>query len=878
MVFTVVAYPLFLSSTGGRLVGSTVDDPTVTRFGAGIAYTATNVRFSAESPDGVGTLYVRRRRLFDVAAAASPILGPTVEQIRGDEVAITDGNGHVPWTGPVTGALFAGTHVLDHVHVLEGADGPGVWLPDFVAKPLRAHAGDTVELRSGPNVVPVVVDGVYRALYTQPQTGYWRVWSEEIYPCPLCGPPPQPILVGSRQLVRLATELGNPKAAFALEAPIVDPQNLTLDDARTLQRFVLDLRLRMTRSGRDGAFASVFTCCGNLFSGGGIGFGHVTKVQFLTAIQEVVLHAERQIASIRPPLLVVVLAGTVISLGVVAAAGVFSFSSRRVEAGVLAARGWSPVKVAAKGMVESTLPCCIGGALGSVLAIVAIIGFGPHGATDQAARRVATDAAVVAVLVSIVLVGVVSGLSFRSRHESRERYALAALHVPWELLLFAASFLLIRRLDGAGSMVGGGLGYPDASVFLIPLTLSLGIGVVIARGATRALHRSRARQAAGISAWYLARSRLSSSARLAMLFLVLTSGVLCVFTTSQGMVASLRATVAAKARTFVGSDVQLHVGPDTMTPDDFSYPATIVTRVPQAGSLSGGELPFDLLAVDPTTFASATHWGSSFSGAGLEELLGRLDHRGVGALPAIMSNGGGLAPTFLEMEQQRFPIDIVGRTSSFPGTSSTRPLFIVDDGALARALDGRPDPRLEPEATREMWIRGPTDPVLAASSQAGIVAYATLTAAEVEDIPFIHAAVNTYVVLEAIGAVALVLILIVAVMYLQARERARVVASVLSLRMGSRRGTMRRSLMIELGVVLLAGLAIGAVTGSLAVKMMVGHLDPLPSIPPGPIWAAPIIAIGVTAILLTAVVVGTAWAAESASRAVRPGEALRVAD
>ena len=141
------------------------------------------------------------------------------------------------------------------------------------------------------------------------------------------------------QLIRLATELGDPKATFALEAPIEDPTLLTLGQARDLRAFAASLLQRMTSSGRSPTFNSVFTCCGNIYSAGTLsGFGHVTNVEFLTAIPEIVQEADQRMAGIQGPILVVVLAGIAISLGVVAAAGVFSFSSRRVEAGVLAAR------------------------------------------------------------------------------------------------------------------------------------------------------------------------------------------------------------------------------------------------------------------------------------------------------------------------------------------------------------------------------------------------------------------------------------------------------------------------------------------------------------------------------------------------------------
>ena len=94
--------------------------------------------------------------------------------------------------------------------------------------------GDQIELHLGDATVPVPVDGVYRALYAQPSTGYWRTWSEQLYvQCPDCAPPPQPILVDRAQLVSLSTQLGTPRARFALAAPVIS-EPITLDEARDL--------------------------------------------------------------------------------------------------------------------------------------------------------------------------------------------------------------------------------------------------------------------------------------------------------------------------------------------------------------------------------------------------------------------------------------------------------------------------------------------------------------------------------------------------------------------------------------------------------------------------------------------------------------------
>ena len=138
VVVSTVAYPLFLSASGSALVASEIDNPTVTRFGAGIIYTSTNVPFDKASPDGHGLLSDRRREVFSQTVGMNPSVDPVIEQAMGYEIAVTGPDGHVPSSGPVNGVLFFGTDVLDHVDIVEGTDGTGVWLPDYVAEPLDA--------------------------------------------------------------------------------------------------------------------------------------------------------------------------------------------------------------------------------------------------------------------------------------------------------------------------------------------------------------------------------------------------------------------------------------------------------------------------------------------------------------------------------------------------------------------------------------------------------------------------------------------------------------------------------------------------------------------------------------------------------------------
>src|SRR4029077_7237490 len=128
----------YLSASGGALVRSGIDDPTVTRYGAGITYTVTNVRFAKASPDGHGLLIDRRLQLFDGAVGANPAVGPVAEQAMGYEVAITGLGDRWHTPGPLTGVWSSGTGPPAHVDIVSGTDGPGVWLPDYVADPLDA--------------------------------------------------------------------------------------------------------------------------------------------------------------------------------------------------------------------------------------------------------------------------------------------------------------------------------------------------------------------------------------------------------------------------------------------------------------------------------------------------------------------------------------------------------------------------------------------------------------------------------------------------------------------------------------------------------------------------------------------------------------------
>ena len=75
--------------------------------------------------------------------------------------------------------------------------------------------------------------------------------------------------------------------------------------------------------------------------------------------------------------------------------------------------------------------------------------------------------------------------------------------------------------------------------------------------------------------------------------------------------------------------------------------------------------------------------------------------------------------------------------------------------------------------------------------------------------------------LDVLGVVALLLVLVVGVVYLQARQRSRMRVDGALGPHGTGAGTMRRSLVLELMIVLFAALAVGATTGLIGAAIVI---------------------------------------------------------
>ena len=494
LLVTVVstAYPLFLSASDSNILASTLARPDFTRYGTGLEYRSTDIPLNARAPDG-GSLLQERRDALDRYVAADPRLGPAVDALLGPTVGLSVPN--FPGTaGRASGRLFAGTDALEHVEIVSGSDGDGVWLSADVAKLLNVHPGDTIQLDGSRGRVSVGVDGTYAPLADAPPDGYWQIWHDRIHTdCIDCSPYPQFIIADAPQLISLQTDLHERLADQAYIVPLRASPPLTLDDLHALRTSLGALQGEM--QDQASYLGHLFPCCTPLF------MGNVESItQIVSLPLSVVSIVEARSVGLRGPAIVLLFAGLAIALVVVSSAGVFSYSSRPTESALLSIRGWGPLRVAGKAAVESALPVAVGAFGGFCIADVLVRTIGPDGPIAPAARVSAILGSAAAALVALAVIAAASAVMFAAHHERKDRLGRVVRWLPWELVAFAALISFGHSLHAGGGLIGAGdVRRPGAPVFLYPIALASLVGILVARATALAIvWRARVRGRAGV--------------------------------------------------------------------------------------------------------------------------------------------------------------------------------------------------------------------------------------------------------------------------------------------------------------------------------------------------------------------------------------------
>jgi putative ABC transport system permease protein len=560
-------------------------------------------------------------------------------------------------------------------------------------------------------------------------------------------------------------------------------------------------------------------------------------------------------------------------VGLVGAAASLWFDRRRREVTLLTVRGVSPAGLGLKAVLELVPALLAGSTAGVCLAYGLTRWLGPSPVVEPTAVAWAAVAGGAALIEAGVVVGVVVALRVRLQPTPRRTWRGLRL-VPWEVLAGLAAAVSFRRLGEWGVPVARGADVTEVDVLglLFPLLFLVAAVGIAMRLLMLVLPRVQMASRHWPPAPYLAVRRVARY-RAAVVGLVAASAVAGgVFAYAATLNRSLAATLDAKARVFVGSDVAVHVPAGRRLPPDVSPAATVVGTYTNAWvETDDGRDGAIVLAVDPDTFVRSAYWDASFADVSLDDLVERLATPAAdGSVPAVVV--GAAVPAVTEAAIRsgrtgRFTIEQVTGVDAFPGMRRQTATIIVAASALEGIAPGRP--------TSEAWIRGDHDDVVAELAAAGFPVNETRRFTTVVDRASFLTVSWTFGFTQSLGVAAGVLTLGGVALYLDARRRGRVLGYAFARRMGLARRTHRRAVLAELAASVVVGCWLGLGVALVGAGMAYRRIDPVPDYRPDPLLRP---AVGVVvALALGAVVVAGLAAAWAQRRTDRddPVEVLR---
>jgi putative ABC transport system permease protein len=747
-----------------------------------------------------------------------------------------------PAAPPTTGQVFFRPGAADNVTVLSRGSGTGLWLTQEIAGQLHARAGGQV--RVGTSNVPVA--GIYKDLGLEPTRPYWCSYAT-LYNG-LGNDVQVPLLIASDlgTYDRVQAAAGFQSLAYWVSP--INPDTLTRTSA---QRFnaANEQAYRTIGFQRPGDLAERLTGPGQLpdFTG----------------------QAGLIRGGLRGPVVPIALGGSILALLLVGAAGSYWADRRYREVRLLSARGVGPTALAGKALLELAAPAIVGTALGWLLARWLVGTLGPTPRLDPAAPWQAAATTAVALVAGLALLATVAGLRSRQATEKAvgARRSVLSL-VPWELVLLAAAVVVYAQLRRTGAVVlVKGIAQINLRLVAFPLLFVIGAAALAVRIGLPLLSRALRPLGRRWPAWYLAGRRIGSAQLIAAILLAAATTPIAVGLYAATLTSTSQYTLDSKAKLFVGGTAEAEtLGPLRRTPQTDEVGA-VVTRYlyPTVNGRAA-----QLIAVDPDPLGRTVFWDRRYADQSLPQLLDLLRQRRTdGTIPALLVDNTGIgAGSRLDVPlgKSTVSVTVVATPRLFPGRRLPVPLLVLDRSQL-----GRVDPYA---GTRtELWTRDDAFAAQRAVTAQGQRLY------DVEDVSKVFSTANYVGIGWSFGYLAALagLVGLVAVggllLYLETRQRSRVAAYALGRRMGLTRGTHLRSLLAELGTLLVAAYAVGAGLAAAAVLLVYNRLDVDPARPPRPLLTFPT---GVILGVFAGVAVITTLAALYAQRAADRTSAAEV--
>ena len=799
------------------------------------------------APDGARAAAVAqapRAGWASVGRSADPVL--TVVSSANDNGNVQQG---VAVSGPDGGRLTQPASLLwrpgalDHVQQVGRGTGPGVWLPATYAQAAAADPGDTITVGG----TRTTVAGVYTDLFDTVPDAFWCDHEELFSNATSANTPPPALLLATDEQSLVDLAVSSQGVLESVGSVPVEGGTLTISRAEGLS----------ARTGQ--ALARVTTA----------GDGVATDPRLADAAER----ARLLESGLRGPVVPVAVAGALLALVLVAAAGSFWADRRAAEVRLLAARGVGPVPLAGKAALELGLPALVGAVAGWAAARVLIGVLGPAPELDPSATTAAGWAGVAAFVVGLGAAAVVAGLRARGTAErplgTGSRWPA---RVPWELTLLVAAgwcWGLLETRDAAVST--DGVTQVNGLLVAFPLLALAGSATLLARWMSAALPRLRRWADRRRPPVFLAVNRLAA-ARVATGTLVVAIALpVAVLGYTATLTASSRATLDAKVGVQLGAGgyaaTATRVDPASV---EGAGGTTVVRYADSSVAPDGGGGPTDVqaLGIDPATFAGTAFWADSFADLPLEQLVSAL-RREPGPVPVVAA---GLPTGTYELALGDVPVEVevVATADVLPGRRTADPVVLVDRARL-------PDvpPSAGADQAVERWTNGDVAVATRELLDAGAVRVTDGVPADVLRAASFLGITWTFGYLSALAVFAGVIGTAGLLLYLEARSRSRVSGYVLARRLGLSRAAHLRSLVLELGGVAVAGVVVGGLLAVGAVAAVYRRLDVDLVRPPTPLLDVPWSAVAGTAVATLAVAALAALYAQLAADRADPATVLR---
>ncbi|MFS8480035.1 MAG: FtsX-like permease family protein [Micromonosporaceae bacterium] len=756
----------------------------------------------------------------------------------------------------------------DHVEVLDGPVGPGLWVPDTFAHNNNLKVGDRIHihgpttgdmhhfwLEPQPQPYETQVAAIFRDLRSLPDDPYWCSVREVYRGYPgqeFTNDPIVPTAVlDTGDFLAMGTD-SLIIAKYMIEYAVADPTMHATEAARVAGD-LSQMRAGIGDPETDSSFVRHYITHGSITSM----LGH--QVERARLVRDGML----------PPVLPITAAGVVVGLAVVAAAAVFWVQRRRQELTVLAVHGVNAGGLGVKAVTEALPAILLGTAAGWAGALALVRYTGPGPVLSPEALPLATVAAGGAAVVALGLVGAVA-----AAHARRLTDQAPVVHrprwwrrLPWELALLAAAPVAWLGLsDDVTAAPAGGAGevaHVPARLLVVPILVIAG-GAVLAgrllawRLRVRGLRRTPARPAA-LLAW----RRIVRDAATTAILAGATAVPIAMATYGASVTDSIRTTADAELRMVIGSDVVASLEPGSPPPQVPSSLDGRATALRRINHQSLDNLTVDVLAVDPRTVRDGVFWDDRINGPTLTDAVDQLT---AGPVARVVAWGHvPLGPATLRGVFEDLPVEVVD-VRPLPGMRGGYPVVLVHTDAITTD---------HIFAVHQLWIKGDPAELRDDLRTAGLPLTRIDTIDDLRAGALHEPVTFTFQYLVALSIFTGLIAVVGLLLYLESRTVAHRRAYVLLRRLGLRPAGHRWALLAELALPVLAGLAGGLALAHGLANALSDAFDLDRNQPPGAILATPYLMIAVVSVIALVIAVGAATFAHSRIARANPAEVLR---